>query len=175
MTSALYIIQSLPWIVAGLLVGFFVGRATVAAEVVAEALQDEGDAMSDPSAPQTKRRPWKRVTSNGVIGFLLVALGAATAVQSYAQSEATARLTECQTAYANGFADALDARSTATAEAQDALDELLTTVASLTPTPESRQRFADALGEYLSKRAAAKQAQKDNPYPEPPRDVCRDS
>lgn len=163
-SSLLYIVQSAPWIGAGLLVGFFVGRSTVAAEVIIDAAQ--GDNM-----PATRKRV--RFTSNGVIAAVLIALGIATAVQAYVQSEATARLTDCQTAYANGFADALDARSNATAEAQDALDQLLTVVAGLDPSPDSQKKFRDALSDYLEKRAKAKKTQVENPYPEPPRDVCK--
>lgn len=168
MTASLaYIVQSTPWIVAGLLVGFFVGRSTVAATVIIDAVQGEGDDMRD--AAPTKRF---RFTSNGVIAALLIVLGTATAVQSYVQSEATARLTECQTAYANGFADALDARSAASVQAQAAQDDLWTKVAALTPTPQSRDVFRAALAEYLTKRAAAKKAQAEHPFPDPPRDVC---
>lgn len=171
-SSALYIVQSMPWIAAGLLVGFFVGRSTAAATVIIEAVQGEGDGMRESSAPVKRKL---RVTTNGVIAFVLVLLGTATAVQSYVQSEATAKLTECQTAYANGFADALDARSTASSEAQDALDELLSTVAAITPTPGGRQQFADALAEYLEKRAEAKKTQAEHPYPPAPRDVCKEA
>jgi hypothetical protein len=166
-TSWSYVVQSTPWIVAGLLVGFFVGRSTVAAEVIADGTQ-EGDDMSGKS----KRR--FRFTSNGVIAALLVMLGIATAVQSYVQSEATERLAVCQQAYSNGFADALDARSDATQAAQNALDDLLSSVASITPTPQGRDQFRAALTEYLDKRAAAKRAQKEHPYPPAPRDVCKD-
>lgn len=181
MTSFFYVIQSLPWIVAGLLVGFFMGRATVAADAIAVAVQVEGDGMARESTDSTSGKRRLRFTSNGVVAVLLVVLGVATAVQSYVQAEtnerqatATERLQACQTAYSNGFADAIDARSTATQEAQDALDELLSTVASLTPTPDSRERFRDALEDYLDKRADAKRAQKEHPYPPAPRDVCRD-
>ncbi len=172
MTSfLLYIVESTPWIVAGLLVGFFVGRSTVAATAIIDAAQGEGNGMPDTSAPKKRRR----VTSNGVIAFMLILLGTATAVQSYVQGEATERLTQCQTAYANGFADALDARASASSEAQDALDDLLTTVAAITPTPAGRENFRLALDEYLSKRAEAKRAQADNPYPPAPRDVCKEA
>lgn len=170
-SSVLYIVQSTPWIAAGLLVGFFVGRSTVAAGVIIEAVQGEGDGMRESSTP---KRKW-RLTTNGVIAFVLVLLGTGTAVQSYVQSEATAKLTECQTAYANGFADALDARSKASGEAQDALDELLSTVAAITPTPEGRDQFSAALADYLTKRAEAKKTQKEHPYPPAPRDVCKEA
>lgn len=169
--SLLYIVQSLPWITAGLLTGFFIGRATVAVEVVTDAVRSEGDEMRDSSPPE-KKRP--KVSSNAVIAAVLVALGLATAVQSYVQSQATARVTECQTAYANGFADALDARSKATAEAQNALDDLLTTVSEVAPTPEGRAQFRRALADYLEKRAEAKKTQREHPYPDPPRDLCKE-
>lgn len=165
----LYIVQTAPWVAAGLLVGFFVGRSTVAAAVIIDAAQGEGDEM--PSSPRKHRF---RVTLNGFIAAALVGLGIATAVQAAVQGAATSRLTDCQTAYANGFADALDARSKATAEAQDALDGLLGTVALLTPTPEGRQQFWDALNDYLDKRAEAKKTQAENPYPPAPRDVCKE-
>lgn len=128
--------------------------------------------MSEPHQ-ETRRRP--RFTTNAVLGTVIVVLGVFTAVQSYVQGEATARLADCQTAYSNGFADALDARSEATAEAQDALDELLTTVAGITPTPQGQDTFRDALKDYLDKRAKAKETQAENPYPPAPRDVCKET
>jgi len=165
-TSWLYIAQSVPWIAAGLLVGFFMGRSTVAVEQIADAVQDEVDTMPE------ERKP--RFGSIHALGAVVVLLGVFTAVQSYVQGEATAKLADCQQAYTSGFADAIDARSSAAAQAQDALDELLTKVASLTPTPEARGNFETALNDYLRKRAAAKKAQQEHPYPPAPRDVCKD-
>lgn len=175
MTSWLYITQSVPWIVAGLLVGFFMGRSTVAVEVIADAVQHEADSMSGTDKASQDRARRSRFTTTHVLGAVVVLLGVFTAVQSYVQGEATARLTECQAVYANGFADALDARSKATADAQNALDQLLSTVAAITPTPEGRDKFRDALAEYLSKRAAAKKTQAEHPYPPAPRDVCKET
>lgn len=175
MTSWTYLTQSVPWILAGLLVGFFVGRSTAAVDAIAVAVQDEGEPMPEDTPARDARRRRPRVTVNGVLGAVIVALGIFTAVQSYVQSEATAKLTECQTAYANGFADALDARSSASAAAQDALDELLAAVAEITPTPDGRDLFRAALDEYLSKRAEAKKTQKEHPYPPAPRDVCKEA
>lgn len=175
MTSWLYITQSVPWIVAGLLVGFFMGRSTVAVEAIADVVQHEAVSMSGTDKDSRDRPHRSRFTTIHVVAAVVVLLGIFTAVQSYVQGEATARLTECQTAYANGFADALDARSAATSDAQDALDDLLSTVAALTPTPEGREAFVDALDEYLSKRADAKKAQAEHPYPPAPRDVCKET
>lgn len=175
MTSLTYAVESVPWIVAGLIVGFFLGRSTAALSAIADAVQgdSEGNTMAEPE-PKVARVKRPRFTGIHVIGVALIVLGVFSAVQSYMQGEATARLTECQTVYANGFADALEARSKATSEAQDAQDELWTTVASLTPAPESREVFRAALDEYLKKRAAAKKAQAEHPFPEPPRDVCKE-
>lgn len=169
MTSLTYLAESVPWILAGLVTGFFLGRSTVAVEVIADAVQDGEAEMSDKPASR-KRRP--KFTTNGVTMGVLIVLGIATAVQTYVQGEATARLTECQTAYANGFADALEARSEASADAQEAQDELWRKVAALTPTPQARGQFKAALDEYLDKRGQAKEAQAENPFPAPPRDVC---
>lgn len=173
MTSLSYFAESVPWILAGLVVGFFMGRSTRAVEAIADAVQEEGDAM-----PGRRRI---RFTGNGVIIGVLVALGIATATQAYVQGDATSRvaeenrrLGECQKAYISGFADALDARSTASAEAQDALDDFLFTVAKIAPSPEGQAKFQDAFNEYVKKRAEAKKAQAENPYPPAPRDVCKE-
>lgn len=172
MTSLLYVVQSVPWIAAGLLVGFFVGRSTVAAEAITDAVQQEGDDVRESSGPKKKFR----FTSNGVIAALLVVLGIATAVQAVVQNQADARQDACQTAYANGFADALDARSQSSREAQDALDAWMTKVNAIiqAPTPEARGQILQAFKDYLAARQEAKDTQADHPFPPAPRDVCKD-
>lgn len=168
MTSWTYILQSIPWTFAGVLIGWFMCRATIAVEVIAEVVQD-GDEM--PKEPA--RIPlWRRITSMHLIGALVVILGIMTAVQGYVQNEATQRLTLCTQAYSNGFADAIEERSKATADAQNALDDFLTAVSSATPTLEGRELVRKALADYLAKRVSAKKAQAEHPYPAPPRDVC---
>jgi hypothetical protein len=176
-TSWTYLTQSVPWILAGLLVGFFVGRSTAAVDAIAGAVRDEGEPMPEHQPVQEARRRRPRVTVNGVLGAVIVALGIFTAVQSYVQSEATARLTECQTAYANGFADALDARSKASVEAQEALDEWMTKVNSTiqAPSPEAATQIREAFADYLKARSQAKETQQANPYPPAPRDVCKET
>lgn len=168
MTSWSYILQSIPWTFAGVLIGWFMCRATLAVEVIADVVQEGGDMPKEPARIPLRRR----VTSMHVIGTLVVVLGISTAVQGYVQSEATQRLTLCTQAYSNGFADALEERSKATADAQNALDDFLTAVSSVTPTLEGRELVRQALAGYLSKRATAKQKQQEHPYPAPPRDVC---
>jgi len=174
-----YIAQSVPWMLAGLLVGWLMGRSTVAVETIAEAVQ-EGDDVPETTTPATNLRRRRRFNATHFIGVLLVLLGAFTIVQAYLQdvaterqSRATERLAQCTNAYASGFADAIEQRSKSTAEAQDALDTLLSEFAKITPTPDGRDAARRALSDYLTKRAEAKRTQAENPYPAPPRDVCR--
>lgn len=167
MTSLLYLIQSVLWIALGLIIGFWMGRTTMAADAIADAAQDEGVAVPETEKPA---RRW-RFTGTHAIGAVVLVLGVFTAVQSSVQASATNELAECQQRYSNAVADALDARSASSQEAQAALDDLLSTVAAITPTPDGRDQFRVALAEYLDKRATAKRAQKEHPFPPAPR-VC---
>lgn len=178
MTSWAYIVQSVPWALAGLVVGCLIGRSTVAVETIADAVQ-EGDPVPDIDAPKPKRRKRFRLTSNHVIGVVLLVLGGFTIAQSYVQnaaterqSLATERLAICTQAYSDGFADAIEERSKASTDAQNALDEFMFSLAQATPTQEGRDRARAAFTAYIDKRAAAKRAQAEHPYPAPPRDVC---
>lgn len=168
MTSLSYILQSVPWTLAGVLVGWFMCRAAIVADAIAGVVL-EGDAMPD---EQIRVPWWKHITSMHVIGAVVVFLGVFTAVQGYVQNEANERLALCTKAYSDGFADAIDVRSKASAEAQEALDDFITAIAKATPTAEGREQIRRAFNDYLSKRAAAKKAQEENPFPAPPRDVC---
>lgn len=170
MTSWGYILQSLPWAIAGALVGFFMGRSTVAVQVIAEAVQEGADMPAEEI-----RTPWyRKITAMHVIGTVVVLLGIFTAVQGYVLNDATHRLGQCQVAYSNGFADALDARSQASQDAQNALDDFLVKVSSATPTIEGRDLVRQALDDYLAKRAEAKKTQAAHPFPDPPRDACKE-
>lgn len=167
--SLTYIVQSVPWALVGLLAGFFLGRSIVAVEAVTDAGPDEEATVPTPP----RRRP--RISGNTVIAAVLIVFGLLGAAQAYTQSNATDRIVGCLRDYGNQVADALDARGTATTEAQQALDDLLGQVSSATPTAEGRDLVRRALAEYLSKRAAAKTAQAEHPYPPAPRDVCKEA
>lgn len=127
------------------------------------------------------RRWWRsarssewRVSTN-IIAVLMVLLAGFTAVQGYVQDDRTDRLTVCLTAYADGFADALDARSDANADAQGALDDLMVTVGAVLTRAEDRGQLVAAVQEYLRQRAEAKKTQAENPYPPAPRDACEEA
>ena len=148
--------------------GFLIGRLTRAVEQLAatKLITDvsKGAAM--------ERKPRRiRLRFEHYVAVFLVLLGIFTAVQSQRQSA-------CTRDYANSFADALDARSSSSATAQTALDELMTTVGQLTSAgqaggPDAAMKFRAALADYLNKRAAAKEQQQRNPYPPAPRDLCK--
>jgi hypothetical protein len=165
-----YLVERIPWAVVGLLIGHLLSRGICDLQAIAVAVNPE-DSMVVPT-----RKPWyRRITGNGVIGLVVFILAVGTVVQGYVASESTRRIAECTKGYSNGFADALDARSDANAQAQQALDDLMTKVGELSAgvsTPESRAVFRSALNDYLDKRAEAKKQQAENPFPPAPRDVC---
>lgn len=167
-----YAFRSLLWGVFGLVIGFLLGRMTRDTQRIADAVTDEESAVPD-DPKKSRRRP----SYQAVMGAVVVLLGLVTAVQGLYQDAATRRVADCTRAYSDGFAAALDARSEASTAAQNALDELMSTVGSLTTGPdagtaETRDRFRKSLSEYLAKRAEAKKQQQEHPYPPAPRDVC---
>jgi hypothetical protein len=175
-TPPLNLLCEVIWSVLCVAVGFGWGRYNRRAiETIAVAAVARGGSVA---VEETSAR--RRLRFEHVIAAFLVLLGLFTAAQSWYQSERTRQNAECTRAYADGFADALDARSEASAAAQNALDAWMTTLDELmTKTPPgadptaSRERFRAATVEYLSKRAEAKKQMRDNPFPAAPRDLCR--
>ncbi len=173
MTSWTYLLQTMGWCAAGFLSGFLVGRTARDVNRIADAVTEGAAVIA---------RPRRRIAFSGriVIAVLVVALGIFTVVQGLIQSAATRRIANCHSAYANQFADALDARSLASQQAQDALDQLMTTIGRLAATPSTseadtvqrREESRKAIADYVSKRAEAKAAQARNPFPKPPREAC---
>lgn len=169
MTGWLYLTQSIPLGIAGLVVGGVVGFCT--GWVMATASNGKETTMTD-----TPRRALRaRVTGVQVLGLVVLLLAGLSAVQSYSQGRATAEIALCQQSYSNGFADALDARTMANSEAQQALDDLMSTVGEVLTSadPAAGERMTAAVREYLAKRVEAKRTQAANPYPPAPRDACK--
>lgn len=175
MTALNYLAASVPWSAVGLLVGYLAGRGVRDLDRIAEAVTPE-DGMPE----RTTGPKWLRhLTSNVIIGIIVFILGITTVVQGYLQNEATRRVADCTRGYSNGFADAIDARSAASTAEREALvqwmrvlDELLTKASPSGDPAAARQRFADATSEYLKKQDDLRVKQKENPFPDPPRDVC---
>lgn len=171
MTIFAYLAERVPWAIVGLLTGYLLGRGIRILERI--------DAAGSPEESNVDQRSrgarLRKITGNHVLGTVVFVLAFGTVVQGYIQNERTESQAACLRNYSNGFADALDVRSKATAEAQQALDDLMTEIGQLTATPsaDNQIRFRVALQAYLTKRTETKQEQKDNPYPAPPRDVCK--
>ncbi|MFK0249293.1 hypothetical protein ACIQUM_31730 [Amycolatopsis azurea] len=165
-----YLTESAGWAVLGFVVGYLVGRAARDVHRVAIAITTE-DTVPDPQLPAPRRR---LLTGQFVLGVVVVLLGVLTVAQGIATNNATRRITECQQAYSNGFADALDARASATTDAQNALDELMKTMSGyLADSPIPPDKVRAAIGDYLAKRAKAETERQQHPYPPPPRDLCK--
>ena len=171
-----YALHSLLWGIAGLVIGFAVGRLTRSVDRLADNVEVITDVVTEGGTP-APTRPRRRARTELVVGVVVVLLGLFTAAQGLYQDSATRRVAECTQAYSDGFADALDARSNASAEAQDALDDLMTTVGDTMTAavgdPGARRRVEEAVTEYLAKRSESKKKQVENPFPPAPRDVCR--
>jgi hypothetical protein len=179
--TVLYITLSIPWGVAGWLAGFVTGyRAILWSRTMPTTLIDR-PTEAPPKSPDTAL-PWYR-RSRFWLGTAVAAIGLFTAGQWYFQGEDTQRVAEdtkriatCQAAYANGFADAIDARtkeSYAVADGQDQLWMIFQEGVGATPPADIRERFRVKLNEYLTARAKVKAAQAENPLPPAPRDLCK--
>lgn len=169
MTVLSYLAQSLGWAVVGFLGGFLAGRAARDVHRIASAV----DTAVTGDHTMTKHGPRARINSQTVIAIVVVLLGVLTVIQGLAQSAATDRLTQCQTNYSNGFADALNARSQSSTDAQEALDDLMSTVGgALQGSAVDRAAVQRAIADYLAKRDAVKRQQQAHPYPPPPRATC---
>jgi hypothetical protein len=174
-----YLLHALAWSLAGGIAGVLLDRAVLALQQIAHATPQE-DAVPDHSTPRKRFRRW---FNRAVVPGVLITMAVLTIVQSViaartnaAQDVEIKRVQACQLEYANKFADAIDARSTTTAAAQDAVDELWATIGRLMTggaSPTAREEFQAALSDYLAKRATAKKKQQDNPYPPAPRDLCK--
>lgn len=174
--TVLYIALSIPWGVAGFLAGFTAGcKANLWSITMPTPLIERPiETPSENPAGGSGRKPWYR-SSQAWIGAAVAAIGLATAGQWYVSGQDTKHLTECTAAYANGYADALERRTVEAQKVTDGQDKLwmlFQEAMNTAPSQDLRDRFKVQLDSYLEARAKSRQAQIQNPYPEPPRDVC---
>lgn len=164
---ALYIAQSGAWAIGGFLGGFVTGRTV--RDVHTIATQNTSGATSMPMP-----RP-KRFRFEWVIGIVVMLLAIATVGQGWVEGAADRTLLQCQQNYANGVAAALDARTDASAAAQNALDTLVTTIGqaiSTPPTAATHGAVEKAITTYLVTRTQLKAQQAAHPYPPAPSTAC---
>lgn len=166
------------------LIGWLLGRtARNTAKLVSEV-----EAVADePGVSEETKGKLRRITSKirpmHMAMVLLVVVGAVTTLvgfiglsQSNAAQERADRAIECVTDFSNRSADALEARAQASAEAQEQVDSIFATVARIIakPTEQSGMLFRNAISGYNQARRDQRVALERNPYPEAPRDACRD-
>lgn len=176
MTPLAYVLYAVGWFVLGVIAGAQWTRMRrdvrriAAAQAEEETVEPQDDVNEEPTR---SRRRWAR----RVLDAFVVLLFLSSAVQAYVTYDRIQAVVACQKAYQAGFADALDARSTASAAERDALVAWMVTLDELVtksqPDPvAARQKFAGATTAYLQKQAELKRKQQENPFPASPRDVC---
>lgn len=172
-----YVVAALAWSAVGFLAGALVVRVAMEVHEIRESVvvshQDEGSRTKHLRVGV--RRVVGKIDATRLLGIMLLLLAFATTLQTFYQAHRSAelgreqvRLSQCQITYQNGFADALDARTTATNEAQQALDELIETITQASGRDASRA----ALAKYVEVRERQKRTSEKNPFPPAPRDVC---
>lgn len=107
-----------------------------------------------------------------VLAVLLVLQGIqANAARDQANADRD-RFADCLADYSDELGKAIEARARAGAEATDAQDELWTVI-SENFTEGGGENIRDAIIHYREVRAEARKAQRENPYPPPPKISCR--
>lgn len=156
-----YVLLSVFWTLAGLVVGYYLGRA--------------GRPSPDPTdpgeptvpAPTRTRSPVRRDHALGaglVVLALLSVIGTAVFVSRQQQlTERQAAVVECQNRYNRAFATALDQRNEAAAKERDGQRRLLVASFSRDPDPEAVLATYRA---YLALLAEADAQRDANPLPE---------
>lgn len=165
MTSIEYAVHAAAWTLVGIAIGAY-GRAQF------DARRNQREAL------MPEKQPTRRSDVPRVINILVVVLLVASAAQAWIFYERTSYIVSCLNAYAVGVGLALDARSSASASAQQALDRFLSKVGEVMAGraaggSEGRAQVEQALGDYLATRKAATAQQARNPYPPAPVDLCK--
>ena len=168
-TVFLFIITNL----VSIMIGWLLGRTGRNTAIVAAAVEGE---------EPTKEPDRRHANPTQVIAILMMVVAGVTAVngvsvsiQQGEQAEEHRDFTECVSSQFNKLADALDARANPQREATLMQDEIWRVVSEAfrNPTPESSKRIQDAVDAYNQARFEVTEAQRKNPLPDPPRDVCR--
>jgi hypothetical protein len=170
------VIEPLVWFVGG-----FLGGSLATYLILSKLAQNSG--LEQPvAATDPAPKPRRRITALHVMAAIIVVLTILSAVQSWLAQQANTRLTAanarlsaCLVRYANDTADAIEARSKASGEAQVALVQMWSTIFAQPQTDAGRAESRRVFEDWLNKAKASIEAQKTNPYPPAPRDVCPDS
>jgi hypothetical protein len=168
-----YVLTSILWALAGLIVGYFLGRAgKIANASVVEAIVD--DDTEAQGAPPARRGLWRICfTTDRVLGFSVILLSIVSVVVMALSLQNQQRLlagqdaaVRCQTQFNAQFISALRERNEAAAQERSAQRELLTTP---NPTRDpaislaARDKYLAALAQVDARRDA---------HPLPDRPAC---
>lgn len=175
--TPLNVLYALGWFAFGVVVGAEWTRMRRDVRCIAAAQAEEETVAPQHNVDKEPARSSKRRWARRVLDAFVVLLFLSSAVQAYITYDRIQAVVACQKAYQAGFADALDARSAASAAERDALVAWMVTLDELVtktqPDPvAARQKFAAATSAYLQKQAELKRKQQEHPYPPSPRDVC---
>jgi hypothetical protein len=173
----LYVSLSIPWGIAGWLAGYTAGyKAVLWSRTMPTTIERPTET---PSKNSEDGRPWYRRTQTWT-GAAVAAIGLVTGLQWFLGgaetrrvAEETHRLAVCQSAYASGFADAIEARADETRTKDDAIDGAFIAFEAAFKGTIGRPEVEAAISKYNTARAAQKKAQAENPYPMAPRDLCK--
>lgn len=180
MTTLIYVLYAVAWFGLGVIVGAQWTRMRRDVRRLANDQAGEKAVAPHEELPEVQPQPARvRRWSRRVLDTFVVLLFIGSAVQAYVTYDQIQGVVECQKGYQAGWADAFDARQTASAAERAALitwmktlDELITRTPSGADPNVGRQRFAAATSEYLQRQAELTRKQQENPYPPSPRDVC---
>lgn len=147
--------------------GFLFGRLTRATVMIEEKIVD--DEKLDTA--KIKRR---RFTAVHWLTAVVATIGIVTAIIGLMVTHNQDRLVGCVVTYSDAAGDAIEQRSIASNAVNTQLDNVMAAfLAAFTDAPAAgRDRVFKAIEAFNKARLEAKQAQKENPLPEVPRNAC---
>lgn len=153
--------------------GFIFGRqARATVEIGEHMIADDDEESKTNDAPKGKRR----VTPIHLISFGVVAIGLIVALLGFSVTRNQDRIIGCVAGYSNASSAAIKAGRAAQNKVNDKLDAFMAAVAkAFSSAPEdARKLIFDSVEGYNKARADAKEAQRNNPLPDPPEDACKE-
>ena len=105
-------------------------------------------------------------TFSRIIGIILILFAIFSSIQAKAISDEQRRLQECQMSFVSAIQKSLEARSVATTETQDAVDDLFLKIEDELGDDVSVADISDAFEEYRNIRREAQKTRVNAPYPE---------
>lgn len=154
-----------------LFLGYLFGRMARATVQIEETMTaDPKPTVTSPSEPNERRR----VGALRLVAAAVAVIGIVTAAMGYIVIRNQDRIVGCVVGYSNASSTAFKARAAAQNEVNDQLDNFMEAIlqAFSTAPADGRKLVFDAVTSYNDARRAAKEAQSQNPLPDPPESAC---